>query len=103
MLTAGLVDVLVQQGDIEGAHDMLAKVYEMQLEQAQLSQEDPAVLATTARSASIMLAERKYADAVQCYQSVSIALLVGAAASGPDRHLQSRQGFGHLHTVQATP
>ncbi|KAK9844685.1 hypothetical protein WJX74_005494 [Apatococcus lobatus] len=66
----GLADVLVQLGDVEGAHDMLARVYNKQLEQAQLSQEDPAVLATTARSAGIMLAERKFADAVQCYQSV---------------------------------
>lgn len=63
--------MLVQLGDVEGAHDMLAKVYNMQLEQAQLSQEDPAVLATTARSASIMLAENKFADAMQCFQSVS--------------------------------
>ena len=67
---AGLVDVLVRQNQIEPAHDMLAKVYNMQLEQAQLSQEDPAVLATTARSAAIMLVEHKHADAVQCYQSV---------------------------------
>ncbi len=69
-MDAGLAHVLVQQGNIEAAHDMLAKVYVMQLEQAQLSQEDPAVLATTACSAGIMLAERKFADAVQCYQSV---------------------------------
>ena len=70
--------MLLRLGDVEGAHDMLAKVYNMQLEQAELSQEDPAVLATTARSAGIMLAEKKFADAVQCYQSVSLCCPCGA-------------------------